>query len=211
MNSSPPMRATVSEARRPLREPRRSLLQHLIAQRMPVRVIDVLEVVQIDPEHRDLTPIAPGLRDRDLQPLTPRGVGLAALSAHRDRHRAAVVDAAADARTPAPPSNRPCPATPDRAASAALAAASRSSSPRPPSPSGVKNGTAHAEQIPLATRSCRQGVRCWLVSSMVKAWPCCSATASGASGKSALIRCRWSISISGTPTAPRNSSASPSS
>jgi hypothetical protein len=34
-----------------------------------VRVVDVLEVVEIDPENRDLAALAPGLGDRHLQPL----------------------------------------------------------------------------------------------------------------------------------------------
>ena len=51
-NSSPPSRATRSLSRAGAQAPRRRLLQHRIAHGVPERVVDVLEMVEIDAQHR---------------------------------------------------------------------------------------------------------------------------------------------------------------
>ena len=51
-NSSPPSRATVSLSRDASRQPARDLLQQLVADRMAERVVDALEMVEIEAQHR---------------------------------------------------------------------------------------------------------------------------------------------------------------
>ena len=52
-NSSPPKRASVSVARRSSFEPARDLLDQLVAGRMAVGVVDVLEAVEVEEHHRE--------------------------------------------------------------------------------------------------------------------------------------------------------------
>ena len=51
-NSSPPRRATRSSPRRDAVEPQRDVADQLVADRVAERVVDVLEMVEVDVEHR---------------------------------------------------------------------------------------------------------------------------------------------------------------
>ncbi len=53
-NSSPPRRATASLGRTALAHPCGELLQHLIADRVAMLVVDRLEVIEVDVEQRHL-------------------------------------------------------------------------------------------------------------------------------------------------------------
>ena len=68
-NSSPPRRATVSDARKRAAQARRHFLQNQIAGVMAERVVDLLEAVEIDQQHGEALLIAMRAQDRLLQPI----------------------------------------------------------------------------------------------------------------------------------------------
>ena len=72
MNSSPPRRAAVSDARIVSRDPLRHDLQHLVAGQMAERVVDVLEAVEVDEQHGEHVAVPPRDRQRVVQPLEER-------------------------------------------------------------------------------------------------------------------------------------------
>ena len=75
-NSSPPSRAAVSWARRQRRQSLGGRAQQLVANRVAEAVIDRLEVVEIDEDHRELAVVAPAARERQRQAiLEQRPVG----------------------------------------------------------------------------------------------------------------------------------------
>src|SRR4051812_45685342 len=66
-NSSPPRRVTVSAGRTTDRS--RELDEHGIARRVPVRVVDLLEVVEVDEDHARVAALADRPGDRLLEPV----------------------------------------------------------------------------------------------------------------------------------------------
>ena len=64
MNSSPPGRATTSPSRTTDLQPRRDLTQHVVAGVVAERVVDRLEAVEVDEEHRKCAALALRIRDR---------------------------------------------------------------------------------------------------------------------------------------------------
>ena len=66
-NSSPPQRASSSPPRTAPREPARHVGQHLVAGLVPVRVVDRLEVVDVDPHEREHASVAHAERDLALE------------------------------------------------------------------------------------------------------------------------------------------------
>ena len=78
-NSSPPMRATRSSSRTRVGEPLRHRADQFVADRMAERVVDVLEVVEVDVEHGRRRAALAHVRDHRLQPLAEEdAVGQAA-------------------------------------------------------------------------------------------------------------------------------------
>ena len=71
-NSSPPCRLTVSEARTHSTRRSRDRLQQPVADRVPERVVDVLEAVEVQEQHRDLVLVARGQRDRLADPVVEK-------------------------------------------------------------------------------------------------------------------------------------------
>ena len=68
-NSSPPRRASVSPCTERPRQPQRHLAQQLVAVGVPERVVDLLEAVEVDEQHRCLIVAARGGRERALDPV----------------------------------------------------------------------------------------------------------------------------------------------
>ena len=68
-SSSPPKRAATSESRAALRSDAARLAQHLVAGRVAVAVVDLLEVVEVEHDERDLAAVALHAPQLDLERL----------------------------------------------------------------------------------------------------------------------------------------------
>ena len=88
-NSSPPSRATRSRSRTQRAQPARDLAQRLVARRVPVRVVDRLEAVEV--EHQRARPSATARRPAPARPraCAPARAGWRGRSAGRCRPRGA--------------------------------------------------------------------------------------------------------------------------